>query len=168
LRELTLSANPRISSKGWARFAIAVAHSSQLRVLNLDYNPLGDQIAAMLAVAVASSRTLEVLDLEGTGLTNQCSWTWWRTTQLAYGFWFWLRMTLVPSCNNRSVTCCLKERKKTTGRFHLPWEATPPAVLSSQSERSTSPSPGSPTAVRAEHCPLPHPLWSPRQFQSSH
>ncbi|XP_070772595.1 leucine-rich repeat-containing protein 73 [Enoplosus armatus] len=71
LRELTLSANPGISSKGWARLAIAVAHSSQLRVLNLDYNLLGDQIAGMLAVAVASSRTLEVLDLEGTGLTNQ-------------------------------------------------------------------------------------------------
>ncbi|XP_068597682.1 leucine-rich repeat-containing protein 73 [Brachionichthys hirsutus] len=71
LRELTLSANPGISTKGWTRLAIAVAHSSQLRVLNLDYNPLGDQIAGMLAVAVASSRTLEVLDLEGTGLTNQ-------------------------------------------------------------------------------------------------
>ncbi|XP_071370255.1 leucine-rich repeat-containing protein 73, partial [Centroberyx affinis] len=71
LRELTLSANPGISSRGWARLAIAAAHSSQLRVLNLDYNPLGDQIAGMLAVAVASSRTLEVLDLEGTGLTNQ-------------------------------------------------------------------------------------------------
>ncbi|XP_078787619.1 leucine-rich repeat-containing protein 73 isoform X4 [Oryzias latipes] len=71
LRELTLSANPGISSKGWARLSIAVAHSSQLRVLNLDYNPLGDQIAGMLAVAVASSRTLEVLDLEGTNLTNQ-------------------------------------------------------------------------------------------------
>ncbi|XP_060781542.1 leucine-rich repeat-containing protein 73 isoform X1 [Neoarius graeffei] len=71
LRELTLSANPAITTKGWARLAIAVAHSSQLRVLNLDYNPLGDQIAGMLAVAVASSRTLEVLDLEGTGLTNQ-------------------------------------------------------------------------------------------------
>lgn len=42
LRELTLSANPGISSKGWARLAIAVAHSSQLRVLNLDYNPLGN------------------------------------------------------------------------------------------------------------------------------
>ncbi|XP_051816319.1 leucine-rich repeat-containing protein 73 isoform X2 [Acanthochromis polyacanthus] len=70
LRELTLSANPGISSKGWARLSIAVAHSSQLRVLNLDYNPLGDQTAGMLAVAVASSRTLEVLDLEGTGLTN--------------------------------------------------------------------------------------------------
>ncbi|XP_061601371.1 leucine-rich repeat-containing protein 73 isoform X2 [Cololabis saira] len=71
LRELTLSANPGISSKGWARLSIAVAHSSQLRVLNLDYNPLGDPIAGMLSVAVASSRTLEVLDLEGTGLTNQ-------------------------------------------------------------------------------------------------
>lgn len=42
LRELTLSANPGISSKGWARLSIAVAHSSQLRVLNLDYNPLGN------------------------------------------------------------------------------------------------------------------------------
>nr|XP_014347924.1 PREDICTED: leucine-rich repeat-containing protein 73 [Latimeria chalumnae] len=71
LKELTLSANPAVTSKGWARLAIAVAHSSQLRVLNLDYNPLGDHIAGMLAVAVASSRTLEVLDLEGTGLTNQ-------------------------------------------------------------------------------------------------
>ncbi|KAL6102303.1 lrrc73 [Pungitius sinensis] len=71
LRELTLSANPGISSKAWARLAIAVAHSSQLRVLNLDYNSLGDRIAGMLAVAVASSRSLEVLDLEGTGLTNQ-------------------------------------------------------------------------------------------------
>ncbi|XP_007896432.1 leucine-rich repeat-containing protein 73 isoform X2 [Callorhinchus milii] len=71
LKELTLSANPAVTAKGWARLAIAVAHSSQLRVLNLDYNPLGDHIAGMLAVAVASSRTLEVLDLEGTGLTNQ-------------------------------------------------------------------------------------------------
>ncbi|XP_058652478.1 leucine-rich repeat-containing protein 73 isoform X1 [Onychostoma macrolepis] len=71
LKELTLSANPAISTQAWARLAIAVAHSSQLRVLNLDYNPLGDHIAGMLAVAVASSRTLEVLDLEGTGLTNQ-------------------------------------------------------------------------------------------------
>ncbi|KAL3050783.1 hypothetical protein OYC64_012747 [Pagothenia borchgrevinki] len=71
LRELTLSANPGISSRGWARLSVAVSHSSQLRVLNLDYNPLGDQIAGMLAVSVASSRTLEVLDLEGTGLSNQ-------------------------------------------------------------------------------------------------
>lgn len=41
LKELTLSANPGVTSKGWGRLAIAVAHSSQLRVLNLDYNPLG-------------------------------------------------------------------------------------------------------------------------------
>ncbi|XP_074025247.1 leucine-rich repeat-containing protein 73 isoform X1 [Numenius arquata] len=75
LKELTLSANPGVTSKGWGRLAIAVAHSSQLRVLNLDYNPLGDQVAGMLAVAVASSRTLEVLDLEGTGLTNQSAQT---------------------------------------------------------------------------------------------
>ncbi|XP_016407094.1 leucine-rich repeat-containing protein 73-like [Sinocyclocheilus rhinocerous] len=40
LKELTLSANPAVSTQGWARLAIAVAHSSQLRVLNLDYNPL--------------------------------------------------------------------------------------------------------------------------------
>ncbi|XP_075454947.1 leucine-rich repeat-containing protein 73 [Ascaphus truei] len=71
LRELTLSANPAITGTGWARLAVAVAHSSQIRTLNLDYNPLGDHIASMLAVCVASSRTLEVLDLEGTGLTNQ-------------------------------------------------------------------------------------------------
>ncbi|XP_068088666.1 leucine-rich repeat-containing protein 73 isoform X1 [Hyperolius riggenbachi] len=71
LRELTLSANPGITRTGWARLAIAVAHSSQVRTLNLDYNPLGDQMAAMLAVCVASSRTLENLDLEGTGLSNQ-------------------------------------------------------------------------------------------------
>ncbi|XP_053314943.1 leucine-rich repeat-containing protein 73 [Spea bombifrons] len=71
LRELTLSANPAVTCAGWARLAIAVAHSSQIRTLNLDYNPLGDHIASMLAVCVASSRTLEVLDLEGTGLTNQ-------------------------------------------------------------------------------------------------
>ncbi|KFV91071.1 Leucine-rich repeat-containing protein 73, partial [Eurypyga helias] len=82
LKELTLSANPGVTSKGWGRLAIAVAHSSQLRVLNLDYNPLGAVPAsippsesACLAVAVASSRTLEVLDLEGTGLTNQSAQT---------------------------------------------------------------------------------------------
>ncbi|XP_073484779.1 leucine-rich repeat-containing protein 73 [Aquarana catesbeiana] len=70
LRELTLSANPAITCTGWARLAVAVAHSSQVRTLNLDYNPLGDHIASMLAVCVASSRTLEILDLEGTGLSN--------------------------------------------------------------------------------------------------
>uniref|UniRef100_A0A8C6SL24 Leucine rich repeat containing 73 n=1 Tax=Neogobius melanostomus TaxID=47308 RepID=A0A8C6SL24_9GOBI len=70
LKELTLSSNPAVSARGWTRLCVAVAHSSQLRVLRLDYNALGDRVAEMLAVAVASSRTLETLDLEGTGLTN--------------------------------------------------------------------------------------------------
>uniref|UniRef100_A0A3B3ZZA2 Uncharacterized protein n=1 Tax=Periophthalmus magnuspinnatus TaxID=409849 RepID=A0A3B3ZZA2_9GOBI len=70
LQELTLSSNPGISVRGWTRLCVALAHSSQLRVLRLDYNPLGDRITEMLAVAVASSRTLEMLDLEGTGLSN--------------------------------------------------------------------------------------------------
>lgn len=70
LKELTLSSNPRITSRGWTRLCVALAHSSQLRVLRLDYNPLGDRVAEMLAIAVASSRTLQTLDLEGTGLTN--------------------------------------------------------------------------------------------------
>uniref|UniRef100_A0A673MV94 Leucine rich repeat containing 73 n=1 Tax=Sinocyclocheilus rhinocerous TaxID=307959 RepID=A0A673MV94_9TELE len=48
LKELTLSANPAVSTQGWARLAIAVAHSSQLRVLNLDYNPLGDSFHVIL------------------------------------------------------------------------------------------------------------------------
>ncbi|XP_068590606.1 leucine-rich repeat-containing protein 73 isoform X3 [Cebidichthys violaceus] len=176
LRELTLSANPGISSKGWARLAIAVAHSSQIRVLNLDYNPLGDQTAGMLAVAVASSRTLEVLDLEGTGLTNQsaqviiismCSWTWWRTTPPVCASWSWQRTTSVRSCSSRSVTCCLRGRRTTTGRPRPHHKAPPQAApccqsetstsqsetSTSQSETSTSPPPGSPTAT-------PAPRWS--------
>ncbi|KAJ0067300.1 hypothetical protein NL108_015804 [Boleophthalmus pectinirostris] len=71
LQELSLSSNPGVSARAWTRLCVALAHSAQLRVLRLDYNPLGDRIAEMLAVAVASSRTLETLDLEGTGLSNQ-------------------------------------------------------------------------------------------------
>lgn len=72
LRELTLSANPGISSKGWARLAIAVAHSSQLRVLNLDYNPLGTSTAntlltlagnVLVLVLIVPSVVLSVLSL---------------------------------------------------------------------------------------------------------
>uniref|UniRef100_A0AAV2JR06 Leucine-rich repeat-containing protein 73 n=1 Tax=Knipowitschia caucasica TaxID=637954 RepID=A0AAV2JR06_KNICA len=70
LQELSLSSNPAISSRSWTRLCVAVAHSSRLRVLRLDFNPLGDRVAGMLAVAVASSRTLQTLDLEGTGLTE--------------------------------------------------------------------------------------------------
>lgn len=51
LKELTLSANPGITPKGWSRLAIAVAHSSQVRVLNLDYNPLGEAQGSPLRVS---------------------------------------------------------------------------------------------------------------------
>ncbi|RXM30130.1 Leucine-rich repeat-containing protein 73 [Acipenser ruthenus] len=58
LKELTLSANPTVTSKGWARLAIAVAHSSQLRVLNLDYNPLDN--GANMVKAAADSGFLHI------------------------------------------------------------------------------------------------------------
>ncbi|CAH1792309.1 unnamed protein product [Owenia fusiformis] len=71
LQELTLSANPAITSMGWVKFGIALAASSNLKVLNLDYNRVGDSGIACLTVALASLRGLEVLDLEGTGMTDQ-------------------------------------------------------------------------------------------------
>lgn len=58
LKELTLSANPGITPKGWSRLAIAVAHSSQVRVLNLDYNPLGETQESPF-VSHGPSRTLK-------------------------------------------------------------------------------------------------------------
>uniref|UniRef100_A0A673N3W7 Leucine rich repeat containing 73 n=1 Tax=Sinocyclocheilus rhinocerous TaxID=307959 RepID=A0A673N3W7_9TELE len=61
LKELTLSANPAVSTQGWARLAIAVAHSSQLRVLNLDYNPLGERFSAVLSISVL--KTLQILQV---------------------------------------------------------------------------------------------------------
>uniref|UniRef100_A0AAZ3SCZ6 Leucine rich repeat containing 73 n=1 Tax=Oncorhynchus tshawytscha TaxID=74940 RepID=A0AAZ3SCZ6_ONCTS len=121
LRELTLSANPSITTKGWARLAIAVAHSSQLRVLNLDYNPLGDQIAGMLAVAVASSRTLEVLDLEGTGLSNQSAQILRCSSLITnpYAPYFWLaapppQKALAKLKHLHFWSCLTQESKKET------------------------------------------------------
>lgn len=72
LKELTLSANPGVTSKGWGRLAIAVAHSSQLRVLNLDYNPLGKLgsqgagagDAALLPLSVCAIRVYRWLGAE--------------------------------------------------------------------------------------------------------
>lgn len=70
-------------------------------------------------------------------------------------------MTSVQSYSSRSVTCCLRERMMKTESL-CPFSQAPPPVTSCclsetsiiQSETSTSPPPGSPTAVRAEH---PHP-----------
>ncbi|XP_002738072.1 leucine-rich repeat-containing protein 73-like [Saccoglossus kowalevskii] len=71
LKELTLSANPSISPSGWAHFAVALAAGSSIKLLNLDYNNIGDYGSGLLAVAIASSKTLEVIDLEATGVTQQ-------------------------------------------------------------------------------------------------
>ncbi|XP_078592180.1 leucine-rich repeat-containing protein 73-like [Branchiostoma floridae x Branchiostoma japonicum] len=70
IHDLTLSANPAITARGWAQLSVALASSSTIRTLCLDYNSIGDYGAGMLAVVVAGSRTLEVLDMEGTGLTE--------------------------------------------------------------------------------------------------
>lgn len=70
LKELTLSANPRISAQGWARLAMALANCTTLRMLFVDYNPLDDYAASCLLVAVAASQNLEILDLEGCGLSE--------------------------------------------------------------------------------------------------
>lgn len=70
LHELTLSANPGISTKGWTKFFISMSASCCLKTLNLDYNTIGDYGAGCLAVVLASNNTIEVLDLEGTGISE--------------------------------------------------------------------------------------------------
>ncbi|XP_022089086.1 leucine-rich repeat-containing protein 73-like [Acanthaster planci] len=71
LKELTLSANPAVTPAGWAYLAVAISSDSCLRVLNLDYNRLGDTGVCMLAVSAASCKTLEVMDLESVGASDQ-------------------------------------------------------------------------------------------------
>ncbi|OWF48711.1 leucine-rich repeat-containing protein 73-like [Mizuhopecten yessoensis] len=70
LTDLTLSANTSISPEAWAKFAVALAVSSQLRELYVDYNRLGDYAASCLLVGLTSNRQIEILDLEGTGITD--------------------------------------------------------------------------------------------------
>ncbi len=70
LQELTLSANAGISPNAWTRLFVAVSANSRLRVLNIDYNRIGDYGAGCLAVMLAANKTLETLDLEGTGISD--------------------------------------------------------------------------------------------------
>ncbi|XP_033735831.1 leucine-rich repeat-containing protein 73-like [Pecten maximus] len=70
LADLTLSANTSISPEAWAKFAVALAVSSHLRELYVDYNRLGDYAASCLLVGLTSKRQIEILDLEGTGVTD--------------------------------------------------------------------------------------------------
>lgn len=68
LKDLSLSANPGISQKSWAKFGISVAASSCLRELYLDYNSLGDYAASCIVVGLSGSQNLRVLDLESTNI----------------------------------------------------------------------------------------------------
>ncbi|XP_072016809.1 leucine-rich repeat-containing protein 73-like [Amphiura filiformis] len=70
LKELTLSANPRVTPIGWANLSLAIAAGCTLRILNVDYNRLGDFGATVLAVATAACKSLQVLDLESTGVSE--------------------------------------------------------------------------------------------------
>jgi len=65
-----MSANSDITPKGWSKLAVAIAASSTLRELYLDYNTLGDYAASCILVALTAHRRIEVLDLEGTGITD--------------------------------------------------------------------------------------------------
>lgn len=68
--ELTLSANPAITSTGWSLLFCAIAASSRLRVLNIDYNNIGDYGAGLFSVAMAGSRSIHTVDMEGCGITE--------------------------------------------------------------------------------------------------
>lgn len=70
LMDLTISFNPDISTKGWAKFGIALAASNTLRELYVDYNTLGDYAASCILIGLTSNRKIEVLDLESTGVTD--------------------------------------------------------------------------------------------------
>ena len=71
LTELTLSANQKVTPAGWTQLAIAIAASSQLRSLYLDYNNITDFGAGVFAVAMAANSTLEWIDFEGTRITDR-------------------------------------------------------------------------------------------------
>nr|XP_039269023.1 leucine-rich repeat-containing protein 73-like [Styela clava] len=71
LSELTLSANTAITQAGWSLLFCAISASSRLKVLNIDYNNIGDYEAGLFAVSLASSRSLHTVDIEGCGITDK-------------------------------------------------------------------------------------------------
>ena len=70
LHTLTLTGNKNITQMGWSYLAIAIAASSQLRNLYLDYNKIGNYGTGVLAVAMAASATLQKVDFESCGITE--------------------------------------------------------------------------------------------------
>lgn len=70
LHTLTLTGNKNITQMGWSYLAIAIAASSRLHNLYLDYNKIGNYGAGVFAVAMAASTTLKKVDFEGCGITE--------------------------------------------------------------------------------------------------
>ncbi|XP_014676766.1 PREDICTED: leucine-rich repeat-containing protein 73-like, partial [Priapulus caudatus] len=71
LRELDVSSNADVTSRGWSHLAMAIASSSVLRSLSVAHANVGDAAASALCAAVAASATLQAVDLEKTGITNR-------------------------------------------------------------------------------------------------
>ncbi|XP_028903318.1 leucine-rich repeat-containing protein 73 isoform X2 [Ornithorhynchus anatinus] len=135
LKELTLSANPGVTPKGWGRLAIAVAHSSQVRVLNLDYNPLATGSTSRPPPQFSSSRPPIPAALLRPPANAGCRPTTTRQSQL-------------PCCNHLPIPAALFQPPAdsccpptTTRRFLLPSHDLPPipaALLQPPSDPSYS------------------------------
>ena len=70
LRTLILSHNVNITQEGWTRLAMSLASGSSLRMLNIDYNTIGDTTACCLVTALPGATKLESLDMECTDVTD--------------------------------------------------------------------------------------------------
>lgn len=70
LQELVLSGNPRISSRAWEKFSVAVSACSTLKALYVDFNSIGETAGKMLIVAAAGHSSLSVLDMEACELND--------------------------------------------------------------------------------------------------
>ena len=71
LVELILSYNPKITPLGWSKILIAIAASTDLKYLYIDYNNLDDSCGYLIVAAICSNKSIEILDLEHTGLTDK-------------------------------------------------------------------------------------------------
>ncbi|KAF6021460.1 LRRC73 [Bugula neritina] len=70
LQELVLSGNPKITSRAWEKFSVALAACSTLRSLYVDFNNIGEAAGKMLIVVAASHKSLSVLDMEACDITE--------------------------------------------------------------------------------------------------
>jgi hypothetical protein len=68
---LILSSNQSITHYGWTRILIAIAASTNLKYVHMDYNNLDDSCGYLICAVMSSNQNLEVLDFEHTGLSNK-------------------------------------------------------------------------------------------------